>query len=52
MTRAKGSISPEQRYRMTQEAAYFLAEKSGFAGNAADYWIRAEAQLSILLAAK
>lgn len=44
--------TPEQRYKMTQEAAYYLAEKGGFAGDAAEYWIRAEAQIDTLLAGK
>ncbi len=40
------SISPEQRYRMIEMAAYYLAEKDGFAGNPVDYWIAAEQQMS------
>lgn len=40
------SISPEHRYRMIEVAAYYLAEKDGFAGNPVDYWIAAEAQIS------
>ena len=39
------TISAERRYRMIQDAAYYLAEKSGFSGNAVDYWIRAEKQI-------
>jgi hypothetical protein len=45
-------ISPEQRYHMIQEAAYFIAEKNGFAGAAMDYWITAEAQISKMLTRK
>ncbi|HEY5994259.1 MAG TPA: DUF2934 domain-containing protein, partial [Gallionellaceae bacterium] len=41
--------TPEQRYRMVQEAAYFLAEKNGFAGNAEGYWIEAEIQVGRML---
>ncbi len=39
-------ITPEQRYRMIAEAAYYLAEKRGFAGGdmAAD-WLQAEAEI-------
>ena len=44
--------TPDERYRMTQEAAYFIAERNGFAGGAMDYWIEAEAQISALLAGK
>lgn len=40
------SISPEHRYRMIEVAAYYLAEKDGFAGNPLDYWIAAEGQIS------
>lgn len=42
----------EQRYKMIQDAAYYLAEKSGFSGNTADHWIRAEKQIDALLKAK
>lgn len=38
------SASPEHRYRMIEVAAYYLAEKDGFAGNPVDYWITAESQ--------
>lgn len=44
--------SPEQRYRMVQDAAYFLAEKNSFAGGAMDYWIAAEIQIETLLSGK
>ncbi len=49
---AKNTPSPEQRYRMIQEAAYFLAERNGFAGNAEGYWVEAEIQISRLLSGK
>lgn len=42
----------EQRYRMVQDAAYYLAEKNGFKGGAMDYWIAAEAQIAVLLSGK
>lgn len=42
-------ISPEERYRMVEVAAYFLAERSAFAGNPVSYWTAAEAQISKLL---
>ena len=44
--------TPEQRYRMVQEAAYYIAEKNGFAGGSMDYWIAAEAQIEALLSGK
>lgn len=40
------ALSPEQRYKMIEVAAYYLAEKNGFAGNPVDYWIAAEIQIS------
>lgn len=49
---AKYVPSPEQRYRMVQDAAYFLAEKNGFAGGALGYWVAAEAQIEALLSGK
>lgn len=44
--------SPEQRYRMVQDAAYFLAEKNGFQGGAMDYWIAAEIEVAAALSGK
>lgn len=35
-------VSGFERYKMIEVAAYYLAEKNGFAGNASDYWIEAE----------
>lgn len=39
-------IRPEERYRMIQSTAYFLAEKDGFQGSAVDYWTQAERQVA------
>lgn len=39
------AASPEHHYRMVEIAAYYLAEKDGFAGNPVDYWIAAELQI-------
>jgi NH3-dependent NAD+ synthetase len=36
----------EERYRMIEVAAYYIAEKDGFAGNPVDYWIAAELKIS------
>lgn len=44
--------TPEQRYKMVQEAAYFIAEKNGFASGSLDYWIAAEAQIEAMLSGK
>lgn len=39
------TISPEARYEMLQVAAYYRAEKNGFAGHPDDYWLDAENSL-------
>jgi len=51
---AKGNgatpITPEQRYRMICDAAYFRAERRGFiGGNPAEDWTAAEAEIDGLL---
>ena len=43
------NVGPEERYRMVEVAAYFLAERNGFAGNPVEYWAAAEIQISKLL---
>lgn len=43
-------VSPEQRYQMIAEAAYFIAEKRGFVGGDIwQDWIDAEAEINRLL---
>jgi uncharacterized protein involved in outer membrane biogenesis len=44
-----GSMSAEERYRMTEVAAYFMAERNNFSGNPVEYWQAAEAQISSML---
>jgi len=45
------TITSEQRYQMVQEAAYHLAEKSGFDSSYdLDNWLAAEAQIKAKLA--
>lgn len=44
--KSKAAATPEQRYRMIEVAAYYLAEKDSFSGNPVDYWIAAELQFS------
>ena len=46
----KGPISPEERYRMIQEAAYFRAEKEGFDCDPWKCWLVAEAEIDAQLA--
>lgn len=45
----KSQMSAEERYRMVEVAAYFLAERNNFKGNPVEYWTQAEAQISNLL---
>jgi hypothetical protein len=45
--KAKAATSDlEQRYRLIEVAAYYIAEKDGFSGSPVDYWIAAELQIS------
>lgn len=39
-------ISLGERYRMIEVAAYYIAEKNNFSGNAAEYWVLAEREIS------
>lgn len=43
------TITPEQRYQMIAEAAYYRAERQGFCGNPAQDWLDAEAEIDRLL---
>jgi Protein of unknown function (DUF2934) len=40
-------ISPSERYKMIEVAAYYIAEKNNFSGNAAEYWVMAEREISL-----
>ena len=42
-------IGAEERYRMVEVAAYFMAERNKFAGNPVGYWTVAEAQIKKML---
>jgi len=42
-------ITPEQRYQMIAEAAYFRAQHQGFCGNPAQDWVEAEAEIDRVL---
>jgi hypothetical protein len=47
------SASPEERYRMIEEAAYYRAEKRGFApGGEQEDWAAAVAEIDAMLAGK
>ena len=43
------TLSAEERYRMTEVAAYFMAERNNFSGNPVEYWQAAESQISQML---
>ncbi|NOT68205.1 MAG: DUF2934 domain-containing protein [Methylophilaceae bacterium] len=49
---ATAAPDAETRYRMVEEAAYYIAEQHGFSGNSSDYWVAAEAQIKQLLGEK
>lgn len=49
---SKSAVSPEQRYRMIQDAAYYIAEKHGFTGDNHAFWLQAEQEIDSELAAK
>ena len=42
---SQSAVSPEERYRMIQEAAYYIAERHGFNGDSAYFWSLAEAEV-------
>lgn len=41
--------TPEERYRMVETAAYFLAERNNFQGDPTGYWAAAEIEIATLL---
>lgn len=41
--------SPEERYRMVETAAYFIAEQHGFQGRSDEHWAAAEHAIAIKL---
>lgn len=42
------TLTPEARYRMIADAAYFKAEKRGFTGDVVADWLEAEAEIDAL----
>lgn len=38
-------VPAEERYCMIAEAAYFIAERSGFEGNCEAHWLEAEREI-------
>ncbi|MFN3398556.1 MAG: DUF2934 domain-containing protein [Sulfurimicrobium sp.] len=48
--KAKKNVTPEQRYNMICEAAYFKAERRGFSpDNVIQDWLEAEAEINKML---
>jgi hypothetical protein len=44
-------LTPEERHRFVAEAAYFIAERRGFAsGSSTEDWLQAEAEIDRMLA--
>lgn len=41
--------TPEERYRMVQTAAYFIAERNGFCGCSTGHWVSAEIEIARML---
>ncbi len=39
------NISAEERYKMIEVAAYYIAERNDFRGNTMDCWVTAEAEI-------
>ncbi len=39
-------ISAEERYKMIEVAAYYIAEQNHFQGNAIDFWVAAEEEVN------
>lgn len=48
-TKSGRSINPEERYRMVQTAAYYIAERHGFLGRSDEHWAEAEREISAIL---
>jgi hypothetical protein len=43
---ANAAPSPAERYKMVEVAAYYIAERNGFTGDAQSFWAEAEIQIS------
>ena len=39
-------LTPEERYRMVETAAYFIAERCGFQGYPPEHWAAAEIEIA------
>jgi hypothetical protein len=45
----KAAAGAEERYRMIEVAAYYIAERNGFGGDPKLFWVEAEMQIKKLL---
>lgn len=50
-SKATAQPSPEERYRMVETAAYFIAEQHGFQGRSDEHWAAAEREIAARLGA-
>jgi hypothetical protein len=41
--------TPEERYRMVETTAYFIAERNGFQGDSTEHWAEAEREIAARL---
>ena len=46
VSRKPRDIGAEERYKMIEVAAYYIAERHHFKGNAIDFWVAAETEIS------
>jgi hypothetical protein len=44
-----GKPTPEERYRMVETTAYFIAERNGFQGDSTEHWAAAEREIAAKL---
>jgi len=47
--KTKAKLTPEERYRMVETAAYFIAERHGFQGDSTEHWVAAELEVATKL---
>lgn len=47
--KAIANPTPEERYRMVETAAYFIAEQNGFQGRSDEHWLAAEREIAARL---
>ena len=48
----KKVVTAEERFKMVNDAAYYVAERHGFAGDDYSYWAEAEAQIDAIVVVK